>query len=130
MGQDTLLTVEKLNATTFMQGGVGAVTALTATTAQTIPTNTGLISPITVTGGAATTTILQKGTVNGQVVIVVHRTQTVANTVTFDVPANSFVWDDGTNPQVLKAGHAMLLVWDASLQAGVGAWVPTQPFAG
>jgi hypothetical protein len=95
---------------------------------QTIATNTGTISRVN-PAGACTAAIAQKGSTMGQLLIIANLSQTVANTITFDFPANSNVWDDGTNPPVIKAGTAKWFYWDTSINT-TGAWVPVPPFAG
>ena len=104
---------------TTTQGGTGA--AVTFTTANVI--NRKLPT------GACTGAILAAGTVNGQIIIVTNEAQNTSYSITFDVPATSNVWDDGTNPQVIKAGTAKMFVWISAINT-TGAWVALAPYAG
>lgn len=106
-----------LTATT--QGGTGAAVTFT----------TGAVINRKLPTGACTGAILAAGTVNGQIIVVSNLAQNATFTITFDVPATSNVWDDGTNPQVLKAGTAKMFYWDTSINT-TGAWVAFAPFAG
>lgn len=80
-------------------------------------------------GAACTGTIMAPGTINGQLCIITNESQNTNNTITFAAPATSNVWDDGTNPPVIKAGTAKMFVWISALNT-TGAWVPFGPFGG
>lgn len=99
----------------------GATTGITFTTASVI--NRKLPT------GACGTAILAPGTVNGQIIVVSNLAQNTGYTITFDAPATSNVWDDGTNPQVIKAGTAKMFYWDSNINT-TGAWVAFAPYAG
>ena len=105
--------------TSSTQGGTGAAVTFT----------TGSVINRKLPTGGCTGAILAPGTVNGQIIVVSNLAQNTAYSITFDVPATSNVWDDGTNPQVIKAGTAKMFYWDTSINT-TGAWVAFAPYAG
>jgi len=111
--------VLQAGATSSTQGGTGSAVTFT----------TGAVINRKLPTGACTTAILAAGTVNGQMIVVSNLAQNTSYSITFDAPATSNVWDDGTNPQVIKAGTAKMFYWDTSINT-TGAWVAFAPYAG
>ena len=87
---------------------------------QTIATAGKLLCRVDPTG-SRTGTILQKGTVDGQLAIVMNvATPGAAETITFAAQATSFV-GLGT-AAVIAGGGALLCIWDATIDR----WVATE----
>lgn len=122
----------------FLQDG-GVIAAPPNTTSfptptgagQTIPTNQGLFNVVN-PSGACTAAILQAGTYNYQLAVIVNIATTVANTITFSTTLGTgLVLTDSTpDANVIKAASCAVFVWIQSLNGGNGAWVRQGPFGG
>ena len=117
-----------LNGASVLGPMVTGAVATPTGAAQTIATSVSNPISRTAPSGACTNAILQAGSVNGQICIVTNENNaSTTNTITFNTTiATSFVYNDGTNPQVIKCGTGKMFIWIAALSA----WVALEPFAG